>query len=100
MMNEFCFYLYAQNSLFIGENCNAFLVPCSRGLSKWGHRHHHHHHHHHHDDHDDHDDEQLECQLILPIEINKYQLIRPTQLECQLIFINVNLYLLFSIDIY
>ena len=52
------------------------------------HRHHHH------------DDEQLECQLILPIEINKYQLIRPTQLECQLIFINVNLYLLMPIEIY
>ena len=25
MLNKFCFHLYAQNSLFIGENCNAFF---------------------------------------------------------------------------
>ena len=26
MLNKFCFHLYAQNSLFIGENCNGFLA--------------------------------------------------------------------------
>ena len=26
MLNKFCFHLYAQNSLFIGENCNAFFL--------------------------------------------------------------------------
>ena len=25
MLNNFCFHLYAQKSLFIGENCNAFF---------------------------------------------------------------------------
>ena len=25
MLNNFCFHLYAENSLFIAENCNAFL---------------------------------------------------------------------------
>ena len=25
MLNNFCFHLYAQNSLFIGENCNVFF---------------------------------------------------------------------------
>ena len=25
MLNKFCFHLYAQKSLFIGENCNAFF---------------------------------------------------------------------------
>ena len=25
MLNKFCFHLYAQNSLFIAENCNAFF---------------------------------------------------------------------------
>ena len=34
MLNNFCFHLYAQKLLFIGENCNGFLVPCSRGLRK------------------------------------------------------------------
>ena len=24
MLNKFCFHLYAQKSLFIGENCNGF----------------------------------------------------------------------------
>ena len=27
MLNNFCFHLYAQKSLFIGENCNAFFLP-------------------------------------------------------------------------
>ena len=27
MLNKFCFHLYAQNSLFIGENCNVFFGP-------------------------------------------------------------------------
>ena len=27
MLNNFCFHLYAQNSLFIGENCHAFFLP-------------------------------------------------------------------------
>ena len=27
MLNKFCFHLYAQKSLFIGENCNAFFGP-------------------------------------------------------------------------
>ena len=26
MLNKFCFHLYAQNSLFIGENCNGFFL--------------------------------------------------------------------------
>ena len=26
MLNKFCFHLYDQNSLFIGENCNAFFL--------------------------------------------------------------------------
>ena len=26
MLNKFCFHLYAQNTLFIGENCNAFFL--------------------------------------------------------------------------
>ena len=25
MLNNFCFHVYAQKSLFIGENCNAFF---------------------------------------------------------------------------
>jgi len=29
MLNKFCFHLYAQKSLFIGENCNAFLTSSS-----------------------------------------------------------------------
>ena len=29
MLNKFCFHLYAQNSLFIGENCNAFFLTPS-----------------------------------------------------------------------
>jgi len=29
MLNKFCFHLYAQNSLFIGENCNAFFLTSS-----------------------------------------------------------------------
>ncbi len=28
MLNNFCFHVYAQKSLFIAENCNGFLVPC------------------------------------------------------------------------
>ena len=27
MLNKFCFHLYAENSLFIVENCNAFFWP-------------------------------------------------------------------------
>ena len=27
MPNNFCFHVYAQKSLFIAENCNAFLGP-------------------------------------------------------------------------
>ena len=27
MLNNFCFHVYAQKSLFIAENCNAFLGP-------------------------------------------------------------------------
>ena len=27
MLNNFCFHVYAQKSLFIVENCNAFLGP-------------------------------------------------------------------------
>merc|ERR1711997_1358330 len=33
MLNKFCFHLYAQNSLFIGENCNAFFSPFSPSSS-------------------------------------------------------------------
>ena len=29
MLNKFCFHLYAQKSLFIGENCNAFFLTAS-----------------------------------------------------------------------
>ena len=29
MLNNFCFHLYAQKSLFIGENCNAFFLDLS-----------------------------------------------------------------------
>ena len=29
MLNNFCFHLYAQNSLFIGENCNGFFWTSS-----------------------------------------------------------------------
>ena len=29
MLNKFCFHLYAQNSLFIGENCNDFFLTSS-----------------------------------------------------------------------
>ena len=27
MLNNFCFHVYAQKSLFIGENGNAFFTP-------------------------------------------------------------------------
>ena len=30
MLNNFCFYTYAQMSLFIGENSNVFLDLCSK----------------------------------------------------------------------
>ena len=33
MLNNFCFHLYAQKSLFIGENCNAFFDSLSITLS-------------------------------------------------------------------
>ena len=26
MLNKFCFHVYAQESLFIAENCNAFFL--------------------------------------------------------------------------
>ena len=29
MLNNFCFHLYAQKSLFIGENCNAFFLTAA-----------------------------------------------------------------------
>ena len=29
MLNNFCFHLYAQNSLFIAENCNAFFLTAA-----------------------------------------------------------------------
>ena len=29
MLNKFCFHLYAQNSLLIGENCNVFFLTAS-----------------------------------------------------------------------
>ena len=29
MLNNFCFHLYAQKSLFIAENCNGFLGTSS-----------------------------------------------------------------------
>ena len=29
MLNNFCFHLYAQKSLFIGENVNAFFLTAS-----------------------------------------------------------------------
>ena len=29
MLNKFCFHLYAQNSLFIGENCNGFFLTAA-----------------------------------------------------------------------
>ena len=29
MLNKFCFHLYAQKSLFIGENCNAFFLTAA-----------------------------------------------------------------------
>ena len=29
MLNKFCFHLYAQKSLFIAENCNAFFLTSS-----------------------------------------------------------------------
>merc|ERR1712020_337199 len=29
MLNKFCFHLYAENSLFIAENCNAFFLTTS-----------------------------------------------------------------------
>ena len=37
MLNNFCFHLYAQKSLFIAENCNAFFdilitLPCEFGV--------------------------------------------------------------------
>ena len=27
MLNNFCFHVWAQKSLFIAENCNAFFLP-------------------------------------------------------------------------
>ena len=27
MLNNFCFHVYAQKSLFNAENCNAFFLP-------------------------------------------------------------------------
>ena len=33
MLNNFCFHLYAQNSLFIGENCNAFFLTSAAAPS-------------------------------------------------------------------
>ena len=33
MLNKFCFHLYAQKSLFIAENCNAFFLDSSITLS-------------------------------------------------------------------
>ena len=34
MLNNFCFHLYAQKSLFIAENCNAFfLTPAAAAAS-------------------------------------------------------------------
>ena len=29
MLNNFCFHVYAQNSLFIAENCNGFFGTSS-----------------------------------------------------------------------
>ena len=29
MLNKFCFHLYAQKSLFIAENCNAFFLTAA-----------------------------------------------------------------------
>ena len=29
MLNKFCFHLYAQKSLFIGENCNVFFLTAA-----------------------------------------------------------------------
>ena len=31
MLNNFCFHVIAQKSLFIGENCNAFFSPLFQG---------------------------------------------------------------------
>ena len=33
MLNKFCFHLYAQKSLFIGENCNGFFFTSSSSPS-------------------------------------------------------------------
>ena len=33
MLNNFCFHVYAQKSLFIGENCNAFFGTSSSSSS-------------------------------------------------------------------
>ena len=43
MLNKFCFHLYAQKSLFIGENCNAFFWTSSSSSASapcdtWVHR--------------------------------------------------------------
>ena len=43
MLNNFCFHLYAEKSLFIGENCNVFFTssapppsPVSLGVIELG----------------------------------------------------------------
>ena len=33
MLNKFCFHLYAQKSLFKGENCNAFFLTATTSPS-------------------------------------------------------------------
>ena len=37
-MNKFCFHLYAQKSLFIGKNCNAFWLLSEQPYKRlcWG----------------------------------------------------------------
>ena len=33
MLNNFCFHVYAQKSLFIAENCNAFFLTSASSAS-------------------------------------------------------------------
>ena len=33
MLNNFCFHVYAQKSLFIAENCNAFFLTATAAAS-------------------------------------------------------------------
>ena len=33
MRNNFCFHVYAQMSLFVGENCNAYFLTAAPGPS-------------------------------------------------------------------